>query len=426
MGSRKGWILGFIALFLFIIVVDLWQEGRVEPDVSLERSGYFDYVGVVHFHTIYSDGSGTFKEVAKVANEIGLDFLVSSDHNTIQPLLEGKEGWYGKTLVLCGDEISTRAGHYLSMNIAKDISQKAVGSVQGVIDAVADEGGLGFIAHPFHPRMAWSDWKVTNFTGMELVNADSEWRNDGILELLESLLGYAFSEYGALNNLADRPRANLRKWDELLQGRKVVGIGSADAHANIKLGKERSLKFPSYERVFNSIHTHILTSHRLTGNLEHDKLAVYSALQAGHCYVVYEGFCDASGFAFEGTNGHNRAMMGDEIALNDGVEFTVAVSDTTDTLIELLKDGDVVRASKNGRLKYRTTKAGVYRVEVYQLRRSFPFWRLSKRPWIFSNPIYVRKQRVRESVTARRTPFSAWHKSPPAPRKSPWCRPAPA
>ena len=46
----------------------------------------------------------------------------------------------------------------------------------------------------------------------------------------------------------------------------------------------------------------------------------------------------------------------------------------------LLRDGHVIEEFEGKRLSYAITQPGVYRVEV---RRRF-------KPWIFSNPIYVR------------------------------------
>jgi hypothetical protein len=50
-----------------------------------------------------------------------------------------------------------------------------------------------------------------------------------------------------------------------------------------------------------------------------------------------------------------------------------------------MKDGALVQSWRGTEAVYAVTERGVYRIEVY--RRLFPFgWR----PWIFTNPIYLR------------------------------------
>ena len=62
----------------------------------------FEYVGVVHVHSIYSDGTGTIPEIAKAASELGLDFVMMTDHNTLKPKHDGFEGWYNDTMIIIG------------------------------------------------------------------------------------------------------------------------------------------------------------------------------------------------------------------------------------------------------------------------------------------------------------------------------------
>ena len=56
-----------------------------------------EYVGALHIHSVYSDGTGTVKEIINYAREVGLDYLILTDHNTVKALKEGCEGWYGDT-----------------------------------------------------------------------------------------------------------------------------------------------------------------------------------------------------------------------------------------------------------------------------------------------------------------------------------------
>ena len=74
---------------------------------------YKEYSGAIHVHTTYSDGDGTFDDVADTAARCGLDFIMMSDHDTIQSRTDGKEGWRDGTLVLVEQEVSPREGHCL-------------------------------------------------------------------------------------------------------------------------------------------------------------------------------------------------------------------------------------------------------------------------------------------------------------------------
>jgi len=66
----------------------------------------FEYSSVIHVHSNYSDGSGEIPEIARYAGEVGVDIVLMTDHNTLRPLKDGLEGWYGSTLVLIGTEIN--------------------------------------------------------------------------------------------------------------------------------------------------------------------------------------------------------------------------------------------------------------------------------------------------------------------------------
>ena len=52
----------------------------------------------MHVHTVDSDGTKTHEAIAAIAAEVGLDFVLFTDHMTLQSLHEGKEGYIGETL----------------------------------------------------------------------------------------------------------------------------------------------------------------------------------------------------------------------------------------------------------------------------------------------------------------------------------------
>ena len=70
-------------------------------------------------HSTFSDGTGEVPDIAKYADEVGLDFIMLTDHNTLRALDEGYEKWYGNTLLLVGVELNDKENknHYLAFGI---------------------------------------------------------------------------------------------------------------------------------------------------------------------------------------------------------------------------------------------------------------------------------------------------------------------
>ena len=60
----------------------------------------FEYVGSVHMHSTFSDGTGEVPDIAKFADEVGLDFIMLTDHNTLRAMHEGYEKCLAKRSVL--------------------------------------------------------------------------------------------------------------------------------------------------------------------------------------------------------------------------------------------------------------------------------------------------------------------------------------
>jgi hypothetical protein len=115
---------------------------------------YYRYAGAIHIHTTYSDGSGSFQEVADEASEAGLDYFIATDHNTLQPLKEGHQRYWGSTLALIGTEVSTDQGHFLALDLPADFAWEGY-DARRLIRQVNDAGGFGIIAHPLSAKSGW-------------------------------------------------------------------------------------------------------------------------------------------------------------------------------------------------------------------------------------------------------------------------------
>ena len=333
-----------------------------------------DYAGVIHIHTTYShDAMGTFEEAVRVANAQRLDYLVITEHNTLQPLRDGKQGWHGGVLVLIGMELSTHSGHYLALNVTEEIDRQHL-TTQEVIDEVNRQGGLGFIAHPYFKQARWKDWNATGFLGIEGYNVAHDALDENKLRLaLWTLSAPAEPFYFSI---LDRPYDPLSAWDEMIRRHgRVVGIGAADAHEFHLFG----LKFAPYSIMFQMSRTHLL----IPGPLNAKK--AYEALRAGHAYFAIELVAEAKGFSFMADDGHRvLGIMGDEIPLTPGLELTVWLPAVAQ--LSLFKDGQPIATTTSQLWKIPMTEPGVYRLEASR----------HAKPWIFSNPIYVRPSETRE------------------------------
>jgi len=391
---------------------------------SLTLPRFYDYAGAMHVHSTYSDGAGTVGEIAGAANRAGLDFLVLCDHSSLQARADGEDGWRGRTLVLIGTEVTTDTGHLLALDVpasflpAPDDALAAQRAIQG-------SGGLGFVALPCDLKDHWRDFsRLEEGIGLEVFNLSAIARAKINLPALAAV----WRRYrgrrpqSAFSLVSARPAPELRLWDRLtapprpgLPARRVVGIGSLDAHAVMKFGR-RSLPIPTYDQVFRTLRTHLVTSQPLSHGegptrgrqaaRERDEALVHAALAAGHCYMAYDNFADPAGFTFEAQPAAGTppprfssplplAVMGDDlllpaVAASERPAFVLtAQAPRTRSLVRLYRDGRLVAAARGGRLEYAVDRPGVYRAEVFLYRHRLGGLCLGAKPWIFSNPIYV-------------------------------------
>ena len=338
---------------------------------------YRDYTGVIHVHTVYSDGGGTFEELGRIANQQHLDYLIVTDHNTLQAQQDGKQGWYGMTLILVGTEISTPGGHYVALNVHREISRHQ--PTQTIIDEVNAQGGLGFIAHPYYKRRRWTDWSVHGMAGIEGFNMAHEVLDVSWVRLaLSALTSPAEPLY---LSFVQRPYDPLATWDELIQRHgRIVGIGSSDAHGLRVLG----LKITPYEIMFKLIRTHLL----IPQNTKLSEQSVYDALKQGHAFFSIDLLTDASGFTFSvQDDSGSHGVMGDEIAFVPGLSLRAALPAPADLV--LFKDGRAMANTHAALWQLPIAEPGVYRLEASQ----------KGQPWIFSNPIHIRPAPARHQTS---------------------------
>jgi hypothetical protein len=349
---------------------------------------YYDYTGVIHLHSSFSfDGHAPMEQIVRAAEKNGIDFLMLTDHDHLQARNEGWEGWQGKTLIIVGEEIAPRFNHYLAFNIREPIvypDETEGKNPQKYINAVNDQGGFGFIAHPDHEgtvmfhvkHYCWNNWKVSGYAGIGVWDFMTDWQNS-LRGYFSGLLGFLFPAY-----FLKGPRPiTLARWDALNQITKTVGIGELDNHATIK--KLLGIPFVAFpfDRAFKFIRTHVLTEDKFSDNSQQDTHMVYQSLLQGRCYFALEYFRKAQGFQFVIEQDKQEFYMGNSLTLSGHTQLTASFPEQA--LVRIIRNGQELVQKITDRLSLPVAETGVYRVEAY-LKSTGKF-----RPWIFSNPIFV-------------------------------------
>jgi hypothetical protein len=190
-------------------------------------------------------------------------------------------------------------------------------------------------------------------------------------------------------NFFARPADNLKLWDETIStgNRRLFATAGNDAHSNIGLsvndgsGKQWvGVKLDPYERSFHTVETHVLI--RKDKPLSRETLL--EALLQGHSYISFDLFADAKGFSFKAEE--TGQLSGDEIAFQNGMQLIVRTP--LSSRIVLFQNGNPTEEKIGSQVEFLVPSGGAaYRVECYLDSLPAP---ARGKPWIISNPIYVR------------------------------------
>jgi hypothetical protein len=344
------------------------------------------------------------RAVAAAAARAGLQFAIFSDHGDGTRPADPPE-YIDGVLCLDGVEISTNGGHYVAIGMAT-AAYPLGGEADAVAEDVARLGGFGVAAHPSSPRpeLAWSDWRVP-VDGIEWLNSDSEWRDEGRLRLSRAFFDYLWRPAGALASLLDRP-ATLSAWDRLTASRRVVALAGHDAHGG--LGEEpagsrgRRVHIPSYEAAFRTFSLNVTPGRSFTSDASADAAALLEAIREGRLFTALDAVAAPASFDFTAhTADGTTAVAGGELPAATGeARFAVRASVPAGAGIVLLRNGGAIAEQSGGLLEHRASLPGAYRVEVHVPGAPGD----PPVPWIVSNPIY-RLATAREEVAD--APFAA-------------------
>lgn len=341
----------------------------------------YNYSGVMHIHTKYSDGSSDIKGVAKAAAKAGASFVLINDHDTLKALeLEG-ENYFNGVLVLIGMEVTPKRNHFLCYDI-ETIPSKELHPNE-YVGQVYEQGGFGFLAHPdqkenpiFPGRMNWDNWDIEQPFGVEIWNYFAQWMG-GFRSFPGLLKSFLFPKF----MLKAPQKETLRMWDNLGRHRPIAAIAGVDAHGGRQLTWIPNI-LSSYIYQFKTLRTHVLTKRPLEGNLQKDRVSILSALKKGRCYLVNHLVGPVEQFGFSLQHLGNTWYMGEEAKYSDGMVLNIKVPGIAH--IRVIKNGNLFSKCTTNSLRLINPGPGVYRVEVYKGN----IW---PRPWIFSNHIYIRQ-----------------------------------
>jgi len=357
---------------------------RLAPDTA---NGYTDYKGVIHVHTsLGGHSTGTFAELHAGAKANGLDFVIMTEHpqaefDTAAMTLNGV---HAGVLFVNGSEVSTTDGDRLLL-IPGPANLDERRATKEFIDQQHASHGLAFAAYPTDSQT----WRANAVDGVEVYNLFTNTKQiNRAVTFFDGLWSYRSYPDLMFANFFARPNENLQRWDAAISSsnRKLVAIAGNDAHSNVGFGLADSsgkqifgVKLDPYERSFRTVRTHVLIKKDQALTRE----SLLEAISLGHCYLSFDIFSEATGFEFRVLP--SNEIMGDETAFKSDLEL-MAKAPLASRFV-LLKNGLPVVELSGANARFPVSGPGSYRIEVYLDSLPAP---ATGKPWIISNPIYVR------------------------------------
>ena len=207
---------------------------KVALEKELDTEGYIG--GDMHLHTYTFSGHGdaTVEERLISCVAEGLEWAVSTDHNTVlnyAPYME-KLGLQGLMHTSVGNEVSTPIGHFNTYPLvagSKPVNSKiTVGKT--LFETIRKEAPENVVVQINHPR--WIDSDFFNTKGLDPFFGTSkhpewDWGFDAF-EILNENFGLGWRA------APDNKFSVKNDWFNLLnQGEKITGLGNSDSHSVI-------------------------------------------------------------------------------------------------------------------------------------------------------------------------------------------------
>jgi hypothetical protein len=376
--------------------VDALNSARTPPP---PEELYDEYAGVFHVHSrLGGHSTGRPEEIVRAASAERLAFVVMTEHPSPYVDTAGAtlRGVHEGVLFLGGSELVASDGGRLFV-VPGFATPAPKLPLQDLAARARSEGRLAVVGYPEEARGLAAGG---SYDGMEVYNLYTNAKRINYATLLfDGLWSYRGRPELLFARFYERPTKNLRRWDELNASgaRAVYALAGNDAHANVGLTfqdqagqKILDLKLDPYERSFRLVRTHVL----LPKGTPLEESSLLDALRSGNSFMAFDLFGDPTGFRFTAAT-HDRAdsaqtqaVMGGEVTLPPGGNVRLRAHSPVKCRTVFYRDGQVVHeVLDSSRAEFYAGQRGVYRVEVYldQLGAL-----LEGRPWIISNPIFVR------------------------------------
>lgn len=392
-------ILIFISYLVFGVFLSRVQYSKESLEVSNSRAKVnYDYSGVLNVHSKKSSGSGSVQEIITAAKDARLDFIIFNETNPInqkQPLPIK----YGFLNVYYGFELNYKNSRFL---YASDEQEKVFTSFSEIELFLsnflyADREGFLVLARPLKPGYEWSASEPPRSrVGVEVLNLREVWRNawqNHKANFLFALLFYPFNPDLFFVSIYNDEALATDLWLEWSKEKRTAGYLGSDASSRLRLSKNKSLNFPSYENIFSMAKNHVLLPDELLGFGDTQK--ILKALGKGRSYFSIDIFGSPKGFDFRAQlKNFEFKGMGEEISFSKVMNLQVKLPPFQKKMpikVLLYRNNKVIREVQWKELNtFKIKEAGVYRVEV-RVKPLFPLIRSQDWvPWILSNPLFIR------------------------------------
>jgi hypothetical protein len=118
---------------------------------------------------------------------------------------------------------------------------------------------------------------------------------------------------------------------------------------------------------------------------EINEATVRQALADGRAYVAFDWIADPTGFVYQADRGADNWPIGSEVPLAEDLRLRAEAP--LEGQFKVIRDGTAVLDQSAAAIDFPVKEPGVYRVEVWLNLAG------ENRPWILTNPIYVRERR---------------------------------
>lgn len=320
---------------------------------------FADLRGALHIHSAAGSHSlGTYPQLIGVAKQANYDYLFITDHPKEYTLFNEVED--PDLVVLYGIEDERESG---GRNLRTKDSRVMIYSLYETGSVPED------------------------VTGIEIYNlAENAKAKNNLFSWLTWL--YHRLGYGDLFffHLWEMNQQTLGFWDDQNQIRQLPAFAGNNAHQNLGVilvsgAGERifSLFVDPYIESFEFVTNHLL----VPVQAEISRETVIQALLQGSSYIAFEKIADPTGFTFHAAVDGVVRPMGSEVPAGSDLIFQAPVP----SRFKLIRAGTPYRELEGTRFVLESKLTGTYRVEVYPLNAPSL---IEGKPWIISNPIYVR------------------------------------